>query len=309
MHHRLLLEEHYCQPTVTLVTRLGIALGEGHVADVVAVHGVWNYRTGRTVQEAAQTLADDWLGKMASGLKELGITSRTPALAVAYYGHLLQLSDGAQTAGLSPASLSPAELDLFRAWARAHGVPQEVAQGPVSALVEPTVSWLLARTGRVGRGLGSTAARALREVNTYFTDTAKRTAVRECLAGTVTQHRPRVLIAHSLGSVVAYETLWERPDLQVDLLVTVGSPLALPGGIFDRLAHPALDGRGMRPPGVSRWVNISDTGDLIAVPRPLHARFDGVDADEETHMAVADCHTMGMYLSSGLTAAAFAPYL
>ena len=36
-------------------------------------------------------------------------------------------------------------------------------------------------------------------------------------------------MAHFLGTVVASEALHAHPDLQVYLLVTPGSPLALPG--------------------------------------------------------------------------------
>ena len=36
-------------------------------------------------------------------------------------------------------------------------------------------------------------------------------------------------MAHFLGTVVAYEALHVHPDLHVYLLVTLGSPLALPG--------------------------------------------------------------------------------
>ena len=35
-------------------------------------------------------------------------------------------------------------------------------------------------------------------------------------------------MAHFLGTVVAYEALHAHPDLHVHLLVTLGSPLALP---------------------------------------------------------------------------------
>ncbi|GLZ38743.1 hypothetical protein Acsp05_23670 [Actinokineospora sp. NBRC 105648] len=44
---------------------------------------------------------------------------------------------------------------------------------------------------------------------------------------TIQAHQPDVVIAHSLGSVVAYEALWNS-GATVDLLITLGSPLALP---------------------------------------------------------------------------------
>ncbi|MGW0083926.1 hypothetical protein [Streptomyces sp. NPDC003393] len=57
-----------------------------------------------------------------------------------------------------------------------------------------------------------------------------------------------------------------------------------------------------------RRVNLAEAGDLIAVPRPLSSRFDGVHTDEVVHMASVDCHTMGMYLSCGTVAAVIAPH-
>ncbi|MFE3634431.1 hypothetical protein [Streptomyces sp. NPDC059168] len=56
-------------------------------------------------------------------------------------------------------------------------------------------------------------------------------------------------------------------------------------------------------------MNLAEAGDLIAVPRPLSDRFDGVHIDDAVHMARVDCHTMGMYLSCGMVATAIAPYL
>ncbi|MFF9483148.1 hypothetical protein [Streptomyces sp. NPDC014733] len=60
---------------------------------------------------------------------------------------------------------------------------------------------------------------------------------------------------------------------------------------------------------MKRWVNLAEAGDLIAVPRPLSDQFDGVDTDDIVHMAPVGCHTMGMYLSCGMVAAAIAPRL
>ena len=41
-------------------------------------------------------------------------------------------------------------------------------------------------------------------------------------------------MAHFRGTVGAYEALHAHPGLHLYLLVTLGSPLALPGAIFDR---------------------------------------------------------------------------
>ena len=147
------------------------------------------------------------------------------------------------------------------------------------------------------------------EVRSYLTDPDRRAAVRDTVADTITAARPRVLFAHSLGSVVAYETLWARPDLQVELLVTVGSPLGMPDVVFDRLQPGPTNGRGQRPPGVRRWINIADPGDIVAVPRGLAASFTGIDADLTTPIGVFNFHKVTGYLSCTTTAAALATLL
>jgi hypothetical protein len=75
---------------------------------------------------------------------------------------------------------------------------------------------------------------------------------------------PCVVIAHSLGSVVAYWLLAENPQINVPLFVTVGSPLGL-GVIKDKLKHPLRI-----PGGVQKWLNVSDERDVVA----LYARLD-----------------------------------
>ena len=107
--------------------------------------------------------------------------------------------------------------------------------------------------------------------------------------------------AHSLGSVVAYEALHQRPDLRVGTFLTLGSPLGMPGTVFEALDPEPVAGRGVRPPGVQRWVNVADVGDLIAVPVELGGRFD-VDRHEPVRIAFADFHTFGGYLSSATVA-------
>ncbi|MFG2333086.1 hypothetical protein ACGFMM_26160 [Streptomyces sp. NPDC048604] len=71
---------------------------------------------------------------------------------------------------------------------------------------------------------------------------------------------PAVVVAHSLGTVVALETLHER-DADVPLFVTLGSPLAMRGVVLPRLRPqpPAV------PDGTARWLNFWDRDDVIAV--------------------------------------------
>ncbi|RNG18132.1 ATP-binding protein, partial [Streptomyces botrytidirepellens] len=117
-----------------------------------------------------------------------------------------------------------------------------------------------------------------RELSTYLNDPAQRAQARHIVAEAIAARLPDVVIAHSLGGLVAYEALWERPDLPVDLLVTLGAPLGL-DLVFNRLEPAPVDGRGHRPPGVRRWVNLAGTDDPLAVPRDLTERFEGVSVN------------------------------
>lgn len=117
-----------------------------------------------------------------------------------------------------------------------------------------------------------------------------------------------MVIAHSLGSVVTYETLWTRPHPPLELLITLGSPLAMPDIVYDRLApHPGQRGR---PPGVQRWINITDPGDLIAIPAgAIRQRFTGLTTDLTNAIAAFDFHRATNYLTCAPLAAALATYL
>lgn len=79
---------------------------------------------------------------------------------------------------------------------------------------------------------------------------------------------PNVVIAHSLGSVVAWEALHEY-SVGLPLLVTLGSPLAMRTIVWPRLVPrpPAT------PPEVARWLNLWDRDDIITARPRLEAAF------------------------------------
>jgi hypothetical protein len=87
-----------------------------------------------------------------------------------------------------------------------------------------------------------------------------------------------LLIGHSLGSVIAYDTLWELSHVshpkrgRVDLFMTIGSPL---GTRFIRRSLRGANELGARryPTNVRRWVNLSARGDLTALYPRLTPAF------------------------------------
>ncbi|MEY9859871.1 hypothetical protein ABH935_005505 [Catenulispora sp. GAS73] len=284
---------------------------------LVVVHGVFNHVRGATPEQAAKRKAAEWRPRLASGFGKL--SAAAPELAVAYYADLLrrQVQDQAQAADDDNRFdvLSRAERVLAAEWLAAAGAmlpadPQNVGLAPLRQLL----GWLIdARGGipgtmreqTIGR-LERTVVANLREVEAYTTWPDRRRLVRERVAETIRREQPKVVVAHSLGSYVTYETLHAFPDLTVDLLVTLGSPLRVPS--LARRLDPGLRAeRGARPAGVGRWVNIADVGDLVAVPPGLGKVFP-VDVDESCDTGLG-FHGLGGYLANGLTAAAIAPYI
>lgn len=104
--------------------------------------------------------------------------------------------------------------------------------------------------------------------------------VRERVLAALPDDRPVVVVAHSLGSVVAFEALHSYPR-SVRLLVTLGSPLATAAVVFDRL-RPSPP---TTPPTVRRWLNFWDRDDIV-VARPrlegiIRPNVDGVLAESD----------------------------
>ena len=114
------------------------------------------------------------------------------------------------------------------------------------------------------------------DVQAYLTNDEVRNAVNDIVAGEV-RKGPCVIVAHSLGTVVAYRLLAETqadPDVDVPLLVTLGSPLGI-DVIRNRLAPPALG----FPAKVGKWLNAADPRDFVALSERLDAQtfIDGID--------------------------------
>jgi len=89
------------------------------------------------------------------------------------------------------------------------------------------------------------------------------------LRAAVEGNHPVLLIAHSMGSVIAYDTLWElshsgRDHVAVDLLLTMGSPLGQ-HYIQKRIKGQSASGAGRYPNNVRHWRNLSAVGDLTAI--------------------------------------------
>jgi pimeloyl-ACP methyl ester carboxylesterase len=68
----------------------------------------------------------------------------------------------------------------------------------------------------------------------------------------------KVVVAHSLGTVLSYMALCNHPQWNIDTLVTLGSPLGQP------MVQGMLDPKPPTWPNVRRWVNVRALGDKAA---------------------------------------------
>lgn len=123
-------------------------------------------------------------------------------------------------------------------------------------------------------------------------------AMRDVLRRTIADiDTPFVLVAHSLGSIIAYDVLREAAGqgMDVPLLVTVGSPLGV-REVQDLITNPLRV-----PPGVGAWLNASDLRDIVALDHTV--RDDYEPAGRITDLIVANAsanhHGIREYLAAG----------
>ena len=114
----------------------------------------------------------------------------------------------------------------------------------------------------------------LRDLHRYLKDDNgiaehTRRMLKVPLRAAVEAHRPVLLMAHSMGSVIAFDTLWEMTHngidhVDVDLFLTMGSPLGQTY-IQKRIKGYSASGRQRYPGNVRHWKNLSAVGDLTAI--------------------------------------------
>jgi hypothetical protein len=119
------------------------------------------------------------------------------------------------------------------------------------------------------------------EINRYFNNTDNvarkiRDLLKQTLCSALEKQDAVLLIGHSLGAVIAYDTLWELSHQEgvkgkVDFL-TLGSPMGM-HYIHRRLLGMNGSGEKSYPDLIRHWVNVSAEGDVTALNQNLNESF------------------------------------
>ncbi|MFF4349026.1 hypothetical protein [Streptomyces sp. NPDC001530] len=246
----------------------------------VGVHGIGQQQLGR------HQLLGSWTLALRDGLERAsGEAVAEPRLDIAFYGDVFlgpsgPLSKGSDSGANWSMGLSDEEAAWLMSAALEIVTEEEVrlmahtetkAAPRVPAVLRPV---LAALDRRLGHRASALLIGELRQVRRYLTERSIKDEVdrrlRMCAA------EGRVLIGHSLGSVVAFEYLRQNRGHRLDLLLTLGSPLRL-RTVRSLMPNP-LYGTVRYLPGrrVGAWVNLWDPADPVACAGELSALWPGV---------------------------------
>ena len=267
------------------------------MATIVLVHGIDQQ------QRSADALESEWLPALAGGVRLAGF----PALAdrlwrdssgpgaietrMAFYGQLFLRPD---VQGDDPGELSPDEQalaeQLAEEWLRR--AAERASRPDVRQTASSELAYVRKQVGDEEQGIGAVLRsaingvarvkwfapygmgfaerfvnRALAQVTRYLSSEKVRSAALQAVKDLLDQDT-KVVVGHSLGSVVAYEAL-HQVGHSLPLFITIGSPLGLDTIIYPKL-RPQPPGF---PPVVRRWINIADRDDFIAAAPDLRPMF------------------------------------
>jgi hypothetical protein len=249
------------------------------MAVIVGVHGIAQQFRG------GMALGTVWFDALRDGLIAAGHRAAAEELVprdlqVAFFGDLFRRPGAmaAQDPPYTAADIAPGpERELLAAWYREATTidpslgPPDRSMGPGLVAVQVMVERLLRSATFAGLARRAFVG-SLKQVTAFLTDPAAKERVLERVHSEIGDDT-RVLIGHSLGSIVAYEYLCRFRPGSVRTLVTLGSPLGIPTLVFERLTPAPVDGRGAWPGRVGTWANVADPDDVVALRKQLGGSF------------------------------------
>ncbi|GAB1539261.1 hypothetical protein NUACC21_19270 [Scytonema sp. NUACC21] len=274
------------------------------MAKIVGVHGInQEYRGSNTIHA-------QWLPALKDGLERAGVRLESEReFCCAFYGDLFR---GRPKSGTGVPNYDASDIDsdwekelLLQWWEEAAKVEDGI-RGPSEPSREKATPGFVQKALRIvsnSKYFGGVAEKIvifyLKQVGGYLHDRDRRNQIRERVVEAIDEDT-RVLVGHSLGSIVCYETLCQHPEWSVKVFVTLGSPLGIKRLIFDRLDPAPQDNLGQWPGSVEKWINIADRGDVVALEKRLNPLFQGSVEDKLVDNG-ANAHDASRYLTAAET--------
>jgi len=150
-------------------------------------------------------------------------------------------------------------------------------------------------------GSGASIALFTHDVYQYLKNSAIREAIDNGVSAALIPEVETVVVAHSLGTVVAYNLLRHQAHFRgwsVPLFVTVGSPLAV-----TEIRKTLRSLKPIRcPEGVAQWFNAMDERDVVALYPldvtcfPLDPANPGVENKQDVRNQTSNRHGIAGYL-------------
>jgi hypothetical protein len=271
---------------------------------VVLVHG--------RAQEGKDSvvLKHEWLSYLQDGLKRTGLSVELAdsQFRMPYYGDtLVQMTDGVSAKDAPKVIVRGAmNGDIgYRSFAEAfvrdiqssHALA-DIEMPPGNATARGMLNWswvqdcLRVLDQRSSTVSDLSVSQFTKDVYAYLTNPEISEFMDMGVIEAIGDSSDPIIVSHSLGTVIAYNVLKKRPDINVPLFVTLGSPLGV-GAIKRRIA-PIL-----YPAGVARWINAYDTMDVVSL-FPLDSNFITaplIENDDNVKNSTENRHGISGYLT------------
>lgn len=270
---------------------------------VVAVHGINQEYRGR------HTIRSEWLPQLKDGLERAGCALESDDdFDCAFYGDIFRT----ETKAIGIPDYNEHDIDteweqalLVELWTEVAKEDSDIAgpgessmdKGFISDVVHKALR-ALSRSNYFGGVTEKLVIHWLKQVGGYLHDPDLKRQIRNRVVESISEDT-KVLIGHSLGSIVCYEVLCEHPEWPIEVFVSLGSPLGIQRLIFDQLDPVPKDGLGRWPGNIKHWINIADKDDIVALEKQLDPLFQGTVKDWSINNGVAVfAHNGGRYLTA-----------
>jgi len=238
---------------------------------IIGIHGLGN-------KPAPGLLHAWWRRSLHEGFRAIGHPRRNLPLATVYWADLLH------RAPENPAITDPRDpLFLKEPYRPSSGKPSPhgapVGRRIIDLFEKPLKRMELDENGTVWKHLNDLVLRNFfQELEAYYANSLEiapgaavpyRDIVRRRLSTMLQAHREKeiLLIAHSMGSIIAYDVLALcAPEIRIHTLITIGSPLGIPF-VMQKIRQEQNLPRGARlavPENVGCWINLADPADKVA---------------------------------------------